>query len=814
MSQRQILPNNVKPVHYDILIEPNLNDFTFSGSETITFTTLELSLFLELNVLDIDITKAAIDGRVPSIKYNPKDEVVRFEGFELKKGSDVTVKLDFKGTINDQLVGFYRLSYQIGGETKYMATTQMGPTHCRRAFPCYDQPTAKARFSFSLLIDQKYQSLANMPVKTESTEGNKRLIKYETTPLMSTYLIGYVVSDDLVCATSDDFRVPISVYTHKGGEHLALFSANYAAKALTFYEEKFGIPYPLPKVDMIAVPDFMFGAMENYGLITFRTVALLVDPEKASATQLERVVSIVLHELVHQWFGNLVTPEWWQGLYLKEAFAVWMGWYATDHFYPQWLVWDRFVSGDLQRALLLDSLRLSHPVEVPVNRVNEINQIFDAISYQKGSLVVRMIVHWLGEDIFFKGVRQYLKQHAWGNTVTTDLWKALSEASNQDIVGIMDVWTKNVGYPVVKVLESKGSITVTQLRFLITGDPSKHEDQVVFPLILTQGQILNKKSMKIPIPEGAEFKFNPGHFGFYRVAYETERLRRIVSKCHLSVADRIGLISDYAAMAAARIVPHGDFVELVTGFAKRHDRSPLVWHKIVELVQNWRLVYKFESACKADAVLSEISSHLRDQIGTSECNETDSEDIASLKRLHFQVLVSLNDKDAIATGVKSFRSGSYKANMMSAVFSAVARHGEHYDEMLAIFRLNDAPLSTRLTALTALAEFTDHLDSTLAILKTEVKSQDLLTAIAAICQLAEGTTKVWAWFQSNYEYVTKMLPPMLATFGNLVKTIVAAMYGPGQQGLVEEFFKSRSTAGFQMGLAQGQELARVAINWQ
>jgi aminopeptidase 2 len=388
--------------------------------------------------------------------------------------------------LNDKMVGSYRSSFKANGETKYMATTQMQPTDARRAFPCFDEPALKARFTVTLIADKRLTCLSNMDavseVHVDGKYGNgKKAVTFRETPPMSSYLLAFVVGE-LNYIQSNSFRLPVRVYALIGQDiELGRFSLGLAARTLEFYEKTFESPYPLPKLDMIAILDNS-GAMENWGLLTFRLADLLIDEKTSSAGRMEQVAEVVQHELAHQWFGNLVTMDFWDGLWLNEGFATWMSWFSCNTFYPEWKVWEQYVGSSLQSALSFDSLRSSHPIEVPVQRVDQISQIFDAISYQKGSCVIRMVSRYLGEDVFMEGIRRYLKKHAFGNTTTTDLWAALSDASGKDIQ-IMQIWTKEVGHPIVTVTEDASSIHVKQNRYLRTNDVQPKED-TLYPVFL------------------------------------------------------------------------------------------------------------------------------------------------------------------------------------------------------------------------------------------------------------------------------------------------------------------------------------------
>jgi aminopeptidase 2 len=453
---REVLPKNVKPVHYDLTLEPDFEKFTYEGTVTIDLDVAEDTTSISLNTNELTIHSAQVSEGDKTVSESPKvstDHDTQTTKFSFDQtipgGSKAKLTIVFSGILNDNMAGFYRSSFKAeDGSTTYMATTQMEPTDARRAFPCFDEPALKAAFTVTLIADKKMTCLSNMDVKSEKevdskiSGGKRQAVTFNPTPLMSTYLLCFIIGE-LNYIETNNFRVPVRVYAPKDRnvEH-GRFSLELAAKTLAFYEKTFNSPFPLPKMDMIAIPDFSAGAMENWGLITYRVVDVLIDEKVSGAATKQRVAETVQHELAHQWFGNLVTMDFWDGLWLNEGFATWMSWYSCNIFYPDWKVWEGYVTDNLAGALSLDSLRSSHPIEVPVKRADEINQIFDAISYSKGSSVIRMISKYVGEETFMEGIRRYLKKHAYGNTQTGDLWAALADASGKDVGKVMDIWTK------------------------------------------------------------------------------------------------------------------------------------------------------------------------------------------------------------------------------------------------------------------------------------------------------------------------------------------------------------------------------------
>ena len=527
-------------------------------------------------------------------------------------GTKVQLTQTFTGYLNDKMAGFYRSSYKDqDGNTKYLAVTQMEPTDARRAFPCFDEPALKAQYTITLVADKHHTCLSNMDQASEKevdskiTGGKRKAVKFNKTPLMSTYLLAFIIGE-LNYVETNSFRVPVRVFAtpDKDINH-GHFSLDLAAKTLEFYEKTFDSKFPLPKMDMVAIPDFSAGAMENWGLITYRVVDVLYDEKTSGASTKQRVAEVVQHELAHQWFGNLVTMDFWDGLWLNEGFATWMSWYSCNKFYPEWRVWQSYVTDTLQGALSLDSLRSSHPIEVPVKRADEINQIFDAISYSKGSCVLRMISKYLGEQTFMEGIRRYLKKHAYGNTQTGDLWAALSDASGKPVEEVMDIWTKNVGYPVVSVTEDEqsNSIQVKQNRFLRTGDVRPEEDKTLFPVFLglrtkngiDEALTLSEREHSFKIPNLEFYKLNADHSGIYRTSYTPARLAKLGQAAKdglLTVEDRAGMIADAGALASSGYQKTSGILSLLKNFDG--ETEFVVWSELLSRISSIRAAWIFE----------------------------------------------------------------------------------------------------------------------------------------------------------------------------------------------------------------------------
>ncbi|SCU87998.1 LADA_0E07536g1_1 [Lachancea dasiensis] len=833
---REVLPTNVTPVHYDLTVEPNFDNFKFDGKVNIDLQVNDAATdSIAVNTNEIEIHGAEIAGTAAE-KW-ATDAETQVTTFEFPKGllkdkKTATLELSFTGTLNDNMAGFYRAKYtdRLTGETKYMATTQMEPTDARRAFPCFDEPNLKATFDITLISASHLTHLSNMDVKSECIKGDKKYTSFNTTPKMSTYLVAFIVAE-LKYVENKDFRIPVRVYASPGEEHNGQFAADLTAKTLAFFERAFGIEYPLPKMDNVAIHEFSAGAMENWGLVTYRVVDLLLDRDNSSLGRVQRVAEVVQHELAHQWFGNLVTMDWWEGLWLNEGFATWMSWYSCNEFEPEWKVWEQYVSDNLQSALSLDALRSSHPIEVPVKRADEINQIFDAISYSKGSSLLRMISVWLGEDVFVKGVSQYLNKFKYGNAKTGDLWDALSDASNKDVRKVMNIWTKQVGFPVVTVKEVGHQITFTQNRYLTTNDVKPEEDQTLYPVFLAvktskdiNPLVLDERSITVNMEDTEFFKVNADQAGLYITSYSDERWKKLAEQAELlSVEDRTGLVADAKALSTSGYTPTTNFLELVSHW--KTESSFVVWEQMVNSLFSLRASWIFEPA-SVNGALNEFTRQLVDaklnELGWS-FTKSDSYANQRMKVEMFASAGSAKMPSVLSASLKMFEayiSGdkhAIPALLKPAVFTAVARKGGE-DSYEKIFNIYKNPVSTdeKLLALKSLGAFEDPklLQRTLGYLfDGTVLLQDIHIPMMGMRGHAAGVHALWVWTQENWDELVKKLPPGLSMLGSVVKIATSGFTSFEAIDEIKDFFSKRSTKGFDQSLAQALDTITSKAQW-
>ena len=539
------LPRTVIPRHYRVELEPDLEAFTFEGSEVVDVDVREPTDRVVLNALELDIHSAemvhpASGRRLPaSVSYDVGRERAILELAEPAEMGSWQLRTAFRGILNDELVGFYRTKYtDATGTEKVIATSQFESTHARRALPCWDEPDLKATFGITLVAPEHLTAISNQPERSRvSREEGRVAVTFEDTMVMSTYLLAFVVGELEATEPVAVDGIPVRIVHVPGKGHLTTFATEAAVHGLQYLADYYGIPYPGDKLDMIAVPDFAWGAMENLGAIIYRESDLLVDPGSATQAEIERVAGVVNHELAHMWFGDLVTMRWWDGVWLNEAFATFMEVKCTDHFRPEWHSWLYF-GGDRNAAMEIDALSTTRPVEFPVAAPHEADAMFDLLTYEKGSSVLRMLEQYLGENVFREGIRAYLRKHAYANTVTDDLWDALEAASGEPVGTIMHQWIYQGGLPDIHVTRAGGRYLLQQYQFRYLGDA---DGRWKVPLLYRSGGEDRRLLLDevAEVADGGPIVVNAGGHGFYRVRYNHELLEEAIDRIQeLPAADR------------------------------------------------------------------------------------------------------------------------------------------------------------------------------------------------------------------------------------------------------------------------------------
>src|SRR5262249_31643505 len=578
------LPKEVMPVEYAIRIVPNLDNFTFAGSEIVKLNVPKPVRQLVLNALEVKIEGASVDGKelpLSAIKTDDETELLTLTLPSELAAGDHALTLRFTGKINQQGQGLFYMLYQEhgSGARKVMLGTQFEATDARRFFPCWDEPAFRARFQLTVVVPENWLAVSNMPIESEKKIAGGKEVHFAPTPPMSSYLNVFVAGElDLI--ESRVGPVQVRVIATKGKAEQGRYALEASTQILQYYNDYFGLPYPLPKLDQIAIPGGFGGAMENWGGITYFESTFLFDPKNCPADTKQNIYEVLAHEMAHMWFGDLVTMAWWDNLWLNEGFASWMGSKCTAHFNPHWEVWlARELPRDPTRrtgiakeaAMEGDARSTTHPIQQPVATEAEANSAFDDITYKKGQSFLRMLESFLGEDVFRDGVRRYIAAHEYSNTTTPDLWNALSKASNKCVGEIAAGWTEQPGFPLVTVKrEADSRVRLTQERFTVN---FKNAPPLIWQIPLTYSVVgetpatllmTDKTAALKNIPTDRVLKLNVNGAGNYRVEYDQpswELLLKSLPK--LSVEDRVNLMSDAWALVQAGRAPVSFYFGLI-----------------------------------------------------------------------------------------------------------------------------------------------------------------------------------------------------------------------------------------------------------
>lgn len=842
------LPKTVQPSHYEIELSPDLEKFVFSGSVKITASLLESTKTIKLHAKELELanlTARGEDGTVHSgeISLCEETEIATVTFASALKAGTYTLASDFTGVLNDKLKGFYRSFWtDEAGKKHAIATTQFESTDARRAFPCFDEPEYKATFDVTLIVPEALTALSNGSIiSTEKAPGGKKKVKYERTMKMSTYLVCFCIGEFVSSKPLMVNGIETRIWCIPGKEELTAFALAASAFAIDFYEKYFEIPYPGgKKIDHIAIPDFASGAMENLGLITYRETALLLDDKTATHAERKRVAEVVLHELAHMWFGDLVTMRWWNGLWLNESFATFMENLCLHHWKPQWEIWNDF-GQSRAAASRVDALKSTHPIECPVNHADEAAQMFDVISYEKGCSVLYQIHEFIGGETFRKGIALYLKKHSYANTETHDLWDALEVAcqnqakaqgdkSAPPVRHIMDKWVFTAGHPVVEVTElggaNSGKIQLKQRAFKFAGT----DEKTLWPVPITlRAQIGGKLTEKRFLMEGEKQEenlggtydwvvVNAGGSGFYRVTYDKALSQKLTAKAqeNLSAIERFNLVNDAWACVRAGILNAEDYLAMVTLFADETD--PNVWAILTGSLTH---LFWLTSGTEREAMSGFIRRLVKptaDKLGFRPA-ANDSVQVKQLRGSLLGVLGTIGaDRTVVEEGKTLFsmwkkERDAVDANVVPALVSIVAYHGDEarYEELKELSKQAKSPQEVQ-RFLFALARFrkVDLLEKTIkACLTDEVRTQDAPYLFAALLSSEEAGSNAWHFLTGNWQAMVDRFPE-----NGVVRMVgaVSSLDKPELAEAVKKFFADPDHHVKSGEMALAQALEQLTIN--
>ena len=818
---------DVNPINYQLTFEPDLKKFTFNGIESIAADCKKYTNLITMHCAELKIVSCKVKSKGKIIKSSPKTndekEELSIKLSEKVKGK-ITIDLEFQGILNDRLLGFYRSQYVQNGKTKYLATTQFEAADARRAFPCWDEPEAKATFEISIIADNKFTAISNMPIKSKKKIGSKTLYNFSKTPIVSTYLI-YLGVGEFEYLTGKVGKILIRVITTKGNKSKGKFSLDLGKKLLTSYEKYFGIKYPLPKLDLIAVPDFAAGAMENWGAITFRETILLYDPKTSSTRTKQFIAEVISHEIAHQWFGNLVTMKWWNDLWLNESFATFMATKFVDKFYPEWDLWNQFVEDAMNVAMGLDSLKTTHPIDVKVNSPAEIREIFDAISYDKGGCVLRMLEHYVGEPNFQKGLKKYLSDFKYQNAKGQDLWDAIGKASKMPVSSMVNTWLKQPGFPLVEINQDGNNLKLKQKRYLLEYDKKFSKGLWSIPMSIgleskISQKLFTTKSMSVKLPKNTlGFVANYGRKGFYRVKYDEGillDLKMLVDEKRIPAIDRWAIQNDLFSLCVSGDEQVRNYLDFSDAYFDEDSylASVNVAHNLASLY------FRAFDEPFAEEIRGYAVNYFRKilfNLGWVP-QKSDKHTDALLRGFTISVLGKMNDDEVTDEALKRYKKflkspSSIPPDLVEPRLSIAAWNGNSktHAELTKLYK-NAKTMEEKLRFLGALCGFKDKelLLKSLDFSQTsQVRSQNMQLPIMKVAANPYGDKVLWSWLKKNWKNINKKVGHGNPLFNRIVASITSVA-DDSMEKEIKMFFKKNPTPGTER--TQSQTLERIRIN--
>ncbi|KAH7930860.1 hypothetical protein BV22DRAFT_1101563 [Leucogyrophana mollusca] len=841
------LPLDVSPTHYDLTVKTDLDNHTFRGLVKIDLDVKKETSSIVFNTAALELGDASIYS--DTLKINQADGsrsidaeaewgILHFPT-ALPAGSKAKLSIEFSGELTGAMMGYYKSSFEHEGKKKYYALTQFEPTAARRAFPCWDEPLLKATFAVTMISRSDTVNISNMPeiseqlyqpeaIKTkdaslaklfsslaidgQATDAQWKITRYMETPPMSTYLVAY--ANGRFAHLESSYKSPLS------GK--AQYALDVKAKVLPLYEEIFDIEYPLPKLDTLVAHDFDAGAMENWGLITGRTSAFLLDPARADMAAKKRVTVFQGHEVAHMWFGDITTMEWWDYL-----------------IYPEWKVDSEFISDHLNDALDLDAKESSHPVEVHCPDANQINQIFDSLSYAKAASVLRMLSNYVGQEKFLRGVSLYLKKHLYGNSTTKDLWAGIEESTKIDVPKIMENWITKIGFPLLTVTESEGAINVRQDRFLETGPAADKDNETIWtiPLSLLTADgdkatidrevILDSREKTFKLDTSSPFKLNAGTYGVYRVLYSDERFAKIAAEAAkgdsvFSLNDRIGLVYDVMTLSKAGFTKVSTALTVVDIF--REEKEYLVWSSIARnlatLVSTW-----WENQDVVDnlnnlrqALFAPVVQRLGYGYSPSE-----SSDITQLRTQAIGQAAAAGDvavvdelKSRFAYYMATGDNSNIPADLLRVTMITAVKYGgrAEYEFVKKLYETPTTPPSAGISAMIAMAASRDPacIEDTFSYMLSSVRNQDLIYFFGGLQSNPLTRRSSAQFFMNNYDDIYKRYEGNFS-LKDVIATCFEHLTAEGDYDKTVEFFKDKDTSKYNLALSQTLDSIRSSSGW-
>ncbi len=770
MSTVSRLIRTFVPEHYQLSLELNRVGRRFQGTVSIHGTLQPDTSTILLHAKDLEIESVLIDGKTAAFTQQADDELVISQD-NLLPGSHIVV-LGFSGHITDAMNGLYPCYYEHAGVKKELLATQFESHHAREVFPCIDEPEAKATFDLTLTTEESLTVLSNMPVVSQDSDGRQMVTTFERSPRMSVYLLAFVVGELHAKTAHTKNNVEVNVWSTPAQPIESLeFALDTAIRVTEYFEEYFGVAYPLPKCDHVALPDFAAGAMENWGLITYREAALLIKPGATSVSARQYTARIIAHEVSHQWFGNLVTMKWWNDLWLNESFATLMMYLAIQQTYPEWDSWLDFATSQPVIALDRDSIDGVQAVQVDVNHPDEINTLFDsAIVYAKGARLLRMLERYVGQQAFQQGLQQYFKQFAYSNTEGDDLWQAIGQASGKDITHLMNTWVSQPGFPVVHVSQTGDQVHLEQEQFFV-GPHAPSTTLWPIPLDATSPdapELLDGPSATFAHTTDSVLRFNQADATHFITHYSDELFDRLLGELQagtLPTITRIQLLNEATLLARGGVISSARLIPLLNAY--QNEDSEHVWGSLSGALAELRKFVEDDAA--AEQTLRQLAARIArrqyERLGW-DALPGESESDTKLRSTVIALMLYSEDPTALETAASLYHATpleNLNPDLRPLVLKSVARHGDEsvVDELVEYYKNTTSAelqvdISIGVTATrvpSKLLELLDLLQDT-----SIIRPQDTRRWYIQLIRSQEGRPLSWQWIRDNWQWI-------LDTFG-------------------------------------------------
>lgn len=830
---------NIIPRKYNIEIKPDINNHNFDGLICINFDTKK-----EINKIILESVKLKI-LKCELITENKELNLTNFHttdsnliiNYKILNNTSATLKIHYKGKISDDLKGLYSSSYNSNNKIETLLSTQFEPTDARKVIPCVDHPSYKAIFSLKLIIPTELNAISNMPVMNEKNISHSlKEIEFAESPIMSTYLLFFAIGKISSKEIKTKQGVLIRVWATDNKEIFSDFALETSVKLLDYFESYFGVKYPLPKLDHIAIPDFAAGAMENWGCISYRENALLVDPNNSSLQTKQLVAAIIAHEMAHMWFGDLVTMSWWNDLWLNESFASWMGDKAISNIHPEWDVWTKFILDDTNRAFELDALDNSHPIEQAVSNPDEIGQLFDAISYSKGASLIRMLENYIGESIFQKGIQIYIKKHAYKNTTTDDLWNALSLNSNTNVKNLMDNWTKKTGFPLIELTkENSNEYKVNQTKFTFNKSSGNQSDWII-PIKyysknnnekIENSKLISNKSNTIKEISHKSFDitvFNKNAAGFYKTIYPKTLHNKLISELKKNIntipsEERLGLLSDtYILLKANKISPEY-YLNLLPAFM--NENNPYIWKYLCGSLRAIDLkLYETSLYKNYFSYISDLLNNINIKIDWNFDNIS-SETEQLMKATLLENLSYYQNKDITTKATSIFNNYNSEnkekihPNLKRPLFLAMAYEGNNsnFDKIWKLYLESDSQEEKSLY-LGSLTQFNNYEKISYLlnqVLTKNIRKHDIASLMLGIANNKIGHELSWNFLKENWNKIIELCGDGFQL--NYIVTLPSRFQTENLYQEVNNFYKENPLSAASMSIEQTLERIQNNITW-